>query len=263
MIRTCLLSAAAALAPLAATAQTVPGDAVRAEFLDGWRTDRGTHMTALRLTLADGWKTYWRAPGEAGIPPRFDWTGSENVAGVAFHWPRPEVFELNGMRAIGYKHELVLPIEFTPADAGGGMAIAAEVELGVCQEICVPVTLSLSRPLPEEGAPDPAISAALAEVPPAGKADAIRCAVEPLRDGLRITAQIDIASAGGEEVAVVELADPTIWVSEAVTQREGGRLTTTADLVPANAKPFALDRSEVTITILGETRALELRGCPS
>lgn len=263
MLRYLLLTAVTALAPFSTAAQALPDDAVRAEFLGGWRTERGTHMAALRLTLADGWKTYWRAPGEAGIPPRFDWTGSENIAGIAFHWPRPEVFDLNGMRAIGYAHELVLPIEFTPAKAGGPMAVSAEVELGVCHEVCVPVTLRLARTLPEAGASDPAIRAALEEVPPTGKATAIHCAVEPLRDGLRLTAEIDVAPSGGEEVAVVELSDPTIWVSDAATRREGGRLTATADLVPASAQPFVLDRGEVTITILGEARAFELRGCPS
>lgn len=264
MIARFLISAmlAAGLSPATSVAQPVPDDAYRAEILGGWRTPEGTHMAALRITLGDGWKTYWRAPGEGGIPPQFDWTGSQNIAGVTFHWPRPEVFDLNGLRTIGYADELVLPMEFT-ARAPGAMAVRAEVQMGVCRDICVPVTLDLALPLPETGRADPAISAALESVPPAARPTAISCKVEPIRDGLRLTAEIEIASAGGDEVAVMELADKTIWVSEAVTRREGGRLTATADLVPTTAQPFALDRSGVTITILGETRALELSGCPA
>ncbi|MFY8145805.1 MAG: protein-disulfide reductase DsbD domain-containing protein, partial [Rhodobacter sp.] len=62
-------------------------DLLSAEVLPGWRTEQGTHMAALRLTLAPGWKTYWRSPGDAGIPPLFNWSGSQNLSGVRVHWP--------------------------------------------------------------------------------------------------------------------------------------------------------------------------------
>ncbi|MEM9552608.1 MAG: protein-disulfide reductase DsbD domain-containing protein, partial [Pseudomonadota bacterium] len=77
-------------------------DVVQVEVLDGGETAHGTVMTALRLTLADGWKTYWRAPGDAGIPPSFNWRGSRNVGEVAITWPTPQVFNDYGMRSIGY-----------------------------------------------------------------------------------------------------------------------------------------------------------------
>ena len=246
----------------AALAQPVPDDVVRAEVIGGWRTADGTHMAALRLTLAEGWKTYWRAPGDAGIAPQFDWRGSTNIGGVAFHWPRPDVFHLNGMRTLGYSDELILPMEFTPRD-GGPMAISAEVNLGVCAEVCVPVTLHLNAALPEAAGPDPVIRAALAQVPPGAVPDRIACSVEPLRDGLRLTADIGIAAMGPDETVVVELSDPTIWVSGADVSRDGASLRATVDMVPATAQPFALDRSGVRITILAGGRAVDLKGCPS
>jgi DsbC/DsbD-like thiol-disulfide interchange protein len=76
--------------------------------------ENGGHMAAVELQLAPGWKTYWRSPGDAGIPPSFDWSGSENVKSVRLHWPAPEVFEANGMQTIGYHERLVLPVEITP-----------------------------------------------------------------------------------------------------------------------------------------------------
>ena len=264
MMKRLLFLAAALLAlPQTGAAQAVPDDVVRAEVIGGWQTENGTQMAALRLTLADGWKTYWRAPGDAGIPPLFDWSGSGNIAGVRFHWPRPQVFDLGGIRAIGYSHELVLPLEFTPSVAGGEVIVTAEIELGVCSEVCVPVTLRISQALPLGGAPDADIRSALASVPARAKPRAIHCSVEPLRDGLRLRAEIDIANSGGDEVAVIEVANPSIWISEAVTERRGNVLVATADLVPATAQPFALDRSSVRITILGRDRALDLQGCPS
>ncbi len=73
-------------------------------------------MAAFEITLEEGWKTYWRSPGDAGIPPRFDWENSHNLDGVALHWPRPAVFESFGTQTIGYSEKLILPVELTPVD---------------------------------------------------------------------------------------------------------------------------------------------------
>jgi DsbC/DsbD-like thiol-disulfide interchange protein len=66
--------------------------------------DRETIPAGLHLMLADGWKTYWRSPGDAGAPPRVDWSASENVAGVEWHWPAPHRFTLFGLETFGYDH---------------------------------------------------------------------------------------------------------------------------------------------------------------
>ncbi|SIO46845.1 Thiol-disulfide interchange protein, contains DsbC and DsbD domains [Rhodovulum sp. ES.010] len=259
------LCAAALLA--AAAVPTANADApegvISAEFIPGWQTDRGTYMAGLHLRLAPGWKTYWRAPGDAGIPPRFDWAGSRNIAGAELHWPTPRVFVSNGLRTIGYENDVVLPIEITPQEAGRPMDLRGRVELGVCQDICMPLELSLTGHLPDAPRPAP-IRAALADRPmSAGEAQVrgVRCAVEPISDGLRLTAEIDLPTLGGREAAVFELADPSIWISEADMTRDGDRLVARADLVPVSGQPFALDRSTVRITLLGESRAVDIRGC--
>ena len=242
----------------------VPADLVRVEVIGGWTMSDGTRMAALRLRLADGWKTYWRSPGDAGIPPRFVWKGSRNLGAVDFHWPMPEVFEVNGMRVIGYDRELVLPFTVTPARPGEPVTVAAAVELGICRDVCVPVTVDVRADLPDVTTPDPDIRAALSRQPQTGVAAGLTsatCAVEPLRDGLRLTATLAIPSPGAEEFAVIETADPSIWVSPPVLQRSGGRVTAVADLVPSTAEPFALDRSGIRITLFGGGRAVQIDGC--
>lgn len=260
-----VLALAALLAPAAATAQEMPEDLVRAEILTGWRTDEGTRMAALHLTLAPGWKTYWRAPGEAGIPPRFDWSGSENLASVRFHWPRPGVFDINGFRVIAYENELVLPIELVPARLDAPMAVAARIDLGVCDLICVPVTLDVSADLRALSAADASISAALADLPETAEMARITqstCSALPVDDGMRLTAAFTMPSIGPDEFAVVEFADESVWISPAKAHREGGALVAVADLVPANAQPFALDRSDLRFTIFGGNgRVVDLAGC--
>lgn len=250
--------------PALAGAPDSPDDVVQAAFLSGWREAGGTRMTALSLTLADHWKTYWRAPGDAGVPPVFDFSGSENLASAQIEWPRPQVFDLNGMTTIGYREGVTLPLALTPKDPSKPIRLRATVDIGVCNDICMPVSFSFSADLAGGGAPDPQINAALAARPATGPAAGIRhvsCTVEPIPDGLRVTAQLDVPPLGGAETTVFETPDPTIWVSDATTRREGGRLVATADLVPSSGTPFALDRSALRITVLSPNRAVEAQGC--
>ncbi|MBK5927825.1 hypothetical protein CCR87_10875 [Rhodobaculum claviforme] len=260
------MMAAPVAAPVAAQGWAVE-DLVRAEVLPGWRTERGTHMAALHLTLAEGWKTYWRAPGDSGVPPRFDWAGSDNLAAVRVHWPQPRVFDTSGVRTIGFEHELVLPLEFTLHAQGDGATIAARVDLGVCEAVCVPVTLTIDAVLPPGAAArDPRITAAL-DSRPTPAADAglrgAECALAPIDDGMRLTATLTLPPLGGQEVAVVEVSDAAVWVSEAVTERRGERLHTQVDLVSLDGGALALDRSDLRITVLGAGRAVEMWGCPA
>lgn len=236
---------------------------ITGEILPGWETPDGTQMVGVKLMLAPGWKTYWRAPGDAGIPPQFTWEGSSNVAKANMHWPRPEVYYQNGMRTIGYKHEVVFPIELTPADAGQPMRLSAHVALGVCQDICMPMELELNAQLPADAQSAPIRAALDARPENAAEAgvSAVRCTTEPISDGLRLTAHVAVAPLGGKEVAVVEMADPSIWVSESEVTRSGDQLTAVTDLVPADAAPFALDGSAVRITLLSGANAIDIQGC--
>ena len=269
MLRPVLLSAAllsAALAVLTAPiAAAGPGDdVVSLEVLPGWRTEAGTHMAGLRFSLAPGWKTYWRAPGDSGIPPTFTWQGSRNMAGARFHWPVPEVFWSNGLRSIGYSGDVVIPVEITPARPGAAARIAGQVDLGVCATVCVPVTLDFAADLPAAGERDVAIATALVDRP-LTEAEAgvgrVACAVAPSDEGLRVTAAIEMPPAGGAEVAVIETGDPGIWVSEAETRREGGILTASVEMIHGRGGAVALDRSALRITVLGSDRAVEIDGC--
>jgi DsbC/DsbD-like thiol-disulfide interchange protein len=255
-MRTCLIPLALMAAALPAGAEDLP---VTARLLPGWQEQGGTRIVGLRLDLAPGWKTYWRAPGEAGIPPVFDWSGSDNLASVRLHWPVPHVFSQGGMRTIGYDGGVVLPVEITPRDPSRPVDLRASVAMGVCRDICVPVEVDLHAVLDGPGAADGAIRAALADVPErGGSAD---CAVEPIADGLRVTARVAVPDAGGDEMVVLEPREGDIWVSEAQVTRQGGQITAVADMVPPDGAPFALDRGAMRVTVLGDDRVIEIAGC--
>lgn len=263
MIKTALTLSLLALSALSAHAET-QDDILSARLLPGFATDQGTRMAGLEMAFAPGWKTYWRAPGDAGIPPIFDWSGSTNVKAVQLHWPRPTVFHLNGMQSVGYHDALVLPLEVQPVDPAQPVALHLRVDLGVCKDICMPASLDLSADLTPGGG-DAAIRAALADQPISGTAAGVlglRCDVAPIRDGLRVTAHLDLPSQGAEETVVLESGLGDVWVSEATTTRDGGRLTAVADMVPPEGAPFALDRSGVVVTVIAPDRAVEIKGCP-
>ena len=102
----------------------------------------------LHLTMPEGWKTYWRSPGDAGLSARIDWDGSTNLAGAEIRWPIPERFSLFGLETFGYEGEVVLPIVARPATPGEAMKLAASVDYLVCKDICVPLTAQIRLDLP-------------------------------------------------------------------------------------------------------------------
>ncbi len=246
---------------------TTQSDVLQGQFRPGWQIEAGRHMAAMELHLAPEWKTYWRSPGEAGIPPQFDWAGSNNVASVRFHWPSPDVFRTNGMQSIGYHNSLVLPIEVVAVDPSRPVHLQARVDLGVCKDVCLPASLDLSADLTAPGSADPVIKAALKAQPISARAAGVgrvTCALEPIRDGLRLTAEVDLPSQGRAEVVAVESGLPDVWVSEAMVSRDAGRLRAVVDLVPPSGAPFALDRSGIVLTVIGAAgRAVEIKGCPA
>jgi DsbC/DsbD-like thiol-disulfide interchange protein len=215
-------SAFAAALPALAEAPLVQGEVLR-----GWQTRDLGQMAGLHLQLAPGWKTYWRAPGDAGIPPAFDWSGSDNIKSVRVYWPSPHVFTLNGLTTIGYSGDVVLPIEITPRDPTQPVRLRGGVELGVCSDICVPATLTFDTVIDGPGGPHQAISAALDSRPHSGHdagVTSIHCTVEPLKDGLRVEARLTLPSTGGEETVVIEPGQSGIWVDQARVSRDGRTL---------------------------------------
>jgi DsbC/DsbD-like thiol-disulfide interchange protein len=238
-------------------------EVVQVSLIEGWRLENGRHMAGIQIELAPGWKTYWRAPGEGGVPTVLRLRSAEGIDGMAIHWPRPEVFFTNGIRSIGYRDDVVLPVEFALSGAGPHR-LEGRLEFGVCLDVCMPVTLDLSGELLPDTTRDSDIGIALSDRPlsavEAGAGDA-RCTVEPISDGLRVTVTATVPSTGNDETLVVEHRDPQIWVSEAMTQRNGSTVTGIADVVPSDHGPFAMNRSDLRITLIGTQMAVELDGC--
>ena len=133
----------------------------------GAKAARGPSLAGLQIVLDEGWKTYWRMPGDSGVPPAFDWAGSSNVAAITVLYPVPQRMPEAGGFAVGYKQSVLLPIEVTPQDPAKPVALKLALEFGVCREICIPATASLDLAIPagSKRAPPPELLAALERVP--------------------------------------------------------------------------------------------------
>jgi len=241
-------------------------DVVRFELLPGWRQNSGSHMIGVRISLEDGWNTYWRIRGSSGIPPRFSLDGSENVSGFTVHWPRPEVFDLHGERIIGYLNQIVLPVEIMPVREGEDISLKATLELGVCSEMCMPVKAEFSASLDDGGdGSDPHIDAALATVPRTIGGDdhmAVDCKFKDIENGSELIAVIDAEPVtAGEEIAVVEYPNPDVWIPLPKTNRQGGVLEVRVKMINYGGQDFTPDPKDVRITLIGPDQALDFQGC--
>ncbi|WP_293576204.1 protein-disulfide reductase DsbD domain-containing protein [Phaeobacter sp.] len=259
----CAVASAAMITPQASQAQSMD-DIVQIEILDGGSTRNGSHLSALKITLAPGWKTYWRAPGDAGIPPRFEWAGSQNLVDIAMTWPTPDVFLTSGYRTIGYHNQLILPIEITPQQRGSAIQLKGRMELGICKDVCIPSDLQFEAQLNPDSKRHPAIVAALADQPlSAAEAgvSAAQCALRPSRYGMSLTVEITMPSAGGEETVIIEPGVAHLVTTETTTVRKGRRLVAETEIVSADGGVFAVDRSQMRFTVLGQNHAVDIRGC--
>ena len=92
----------------------------------------------IEIRLKPGWHTYWRYPGDAGVPPRFDFQGSQNVKSVDVRFPAPKRLAEGGMTAIGYDGDVILPLTIVAQDAGKPVLLRLKLDYAVCEKLCIP-----------------------------------------------------------------------------------------------------------------------------
>lgn len=119
------------------------GGAVRL-VTTGLADQRGRIRGAVEIRLKPGWKTYWRDPGEAGIPPHISLSHLSDVKGVELYFPPPQRISDAYTTWAGYKHSVTLPVVFTSAPSESAGIVEGDVMLGICETICIPFQASFS-----------------------------------------------------------------------------------------------------------------------
>jgi DsbC/DsbD-like thiol-disulfide interchange protein len=103
---------------------------------------------ALEIVMEPGWHTYWRFPGEAGIPTTADFSRSVGVSDARLGFPAPRRYDDGTSTSIVYQNRVILPVDFTLDRVDGSATLSADVLFGVCSDICVPAEASLSLSVP-------------------------------------------------------------------------------------------------------------------
>ena len=216
----CVMSLVAANDATADDASRWDGDAPSAVRLIAGSSPadggKGALRAGLEIRLKSGWHTYWRYPGDAGVPPRFDFAGSQNVKAVDVLWPAPQRIPEQGLVAIGYTGDVILPLAIVPQNQGQPVKLRLKLAYAVCERLCVPAEGEVELVL--TGAPssqDAALAAAEARVPKKvalGEGSAL--AIKSVRRddaGGRPRVIVDVAAPPGAHVALFAEGPNSEW----------------------------------------------------
>jgi DsbC/DsbD-like thiol-disulfide interchange protein len=136
--------------------------------------EAGRIQGVLDIALKPGWKTYWRDPGDAGVPPQLDISASTNIANATFSFPPPQRHDDGYGKWAGYDHPISLPVTFTVSAPNERAVIDADIFLGICETICIPVQtrLTIDPGADPDNVEDAAlVKAALATLPAPARPD--------------------------------------------------------------------------------------------
>jgi len=221
--------AAAAPCAHAADASAWDGDARSAVRLIAGAADGATLRAGVEIRLAPGWKTYWRYPGDSGVPPRFDFAHSSNVKSATLSWPSPRRFVDGSGQSIGYEGDAVFPLRIVANDPTQPVVLRLKLDYAVCEKLCVPADGSVELPLEAAAvapANDPVLAAADARVPkPAAIGDHASLAIRSVQKepGARFARVIvDVAAPDGEAVDLFAEGPTPEWALPLPSPITGG-----------------------------------------
>ncbi len=212
-------------------------------------------LSGIEIKLDQGFKTYWRSPGESGLPPSFDWSASENVASVEVQWPAPKRHEDTTGVTYVYSREVVLPVVVKPKAASKPVKLALAVDYGICKDICIPAHADLSLALTEAGPERKAIENAMAKVPrrqAVGAQGELSVLSVQSGDGDKPALSVSVLAPPGEKPALFAEAPDNWYVSTSAPDAEN-RFTVTVEEKPKDASgPVPL-----ILTLVAGNQAIE------
>ena len=248
---------------------------VRAEDSSPWQRD--THsavrllagsrsgavlLGGIAIQLQPGWKTYWRTPGDSGVPPRFDFSKSDNVEAVTVLWPAPMKFDDGaGGVSLGYKQQVVLPLRIVAKNADKPVTLRADINYAVCDKLCIPVDAKAELAFASVASTeDGNLSDALNAVPkPANVGDPNPLTIRDVKREGKANVLVDVTAPGGKDVSLFVEGPTPDWALPVPKLIEGGpsgvkRFAFELDGLPPGA---SADGAALKLTLVGGDRAYE------
>src|ERR1700722_12558977 len=222
-------------------------------------------LGGIAMQLEPGWKTYWRSPGDSGVPPRFDFSKSDNVEAVTVLWPAPTKFDDGaGGHSLGYHNQIVLPLRIVAKNADKPVTLRADITYAVCEKICIPVQANADLAFASVASTeDSALFAPLDPVPtgpkPASIGDPNPLTIRDVKREGKSTVLVDVVAADSKPVNLFVEGPTPDWglpIPELLEHSPPGvkRFAFELDGLPPGAKP---DGAALKLTLVGGERSYE------
>jgi DsbC/DsbD-like thiol-disulfide interchange protein len=166
----------------------------------------------IEITLQPGWHTYWRYPGDSGVPPRFSFAGSDNIKSATVRYPAPVLFADGAGQSIGYADKVIFPVTIVPKDPARPVIARLQIEYAVCEKLCVPAEGKAELPLgAAPSTQDAALTAAEARVPKKTDAAALGLSLRRVNDAAKPLVAVDIKAQGDAPMQVFAEGPSPDW----------------------------------------------------
>jgi DsbC/DsbD-like thiol-disulfide interchange protein len=261
-VAACLLASSLPLAAHADDASPWQRDGHSAVRLLAGSRSGPVLLGGIAFQLQPGWHTYWRMPGDSGVPPRFDFSKSDNVEAVTVMWPAPLKFDDGaGGHSLGYHDQVVLPLRIVAKAPDKPVTLRAEINYAVCEKLCIPVEASAELGFNNVASTvDGALSAALDTVPkPATIGDPNPLTIRDVRRDGPTKVTVDVAVPDGRDVNLFVEGPTPDWslpVPAPVDHSPPGvkRFSFELDGLPPGVKP---DGAALKFTLVGPEKSYE------
>ena len=219
-------------------------------------------LGGIAFQLEPGWKTYWRNPGDSGVPPRFDFSESENIEAVTVLWPAPTKFDDGaGGHSMGYHNQVVLPLRIVAKSVDKPVTLRADINYAVCEKLCIPVQANAELAITSVASTeDSTLFAALDTVPkPANIGDPNPLTIRDVKRDGKSAVLVDVVSPDAREVSLFVEGPTPDWalpVPKLLEHSPPGvkRFAFALDGLPPGADPAG---AALKLTLVGGERSYE------
>lgn len=217
----------------------------------------------IEVKLQPGWKTYWRYPGDSGMPPHFDFSDSENVKTVKVLYPTPHLFSDETGQSLGYKDRVIFPLEISPQQPGKPVRLRLKIEYAVCEKLCVPAEGSAELMLgPGDATQDSELKAAEARVPKLTTATQMKLTARRVRNGPKALVAVELDAPADQPVELFVEGPTPQWalpIPKPVRATPAGHALFSFELdgLPPGTDPKG--QFDLTFTVVTGERAVEVK----
>jgi DsbC/DsbD-like thiol-disulfide interchange protein len=217
----------------------------------------------IEIKMQPGWKTYWRNPGDSGVPPHFDFSNSENLKTATVLYPAPHLFTDETGHSLGYKERVVFPVVVSPQQPGKPVRLRLKIEYAVCEKLCMPVEGRAELMLgPGTSAHNSELSAAEGRVPKQVTAAQAGLTARRVNTSTKPLVAVDLAAPAGQPVELFVEGPTPQWalpIPKPVKPAPAGRAQFNFEL---DGSPPGIDpkgQFDLTFTVVTGERAVEVK----